>query len=307
MKFIIPILLFSLCLNISVKAQKSEFEKDRNAILGMAGNFKVKFNFQETLSLKKDYQINQKKYEESAHETVIVAEDTGNKIVLQHLLLAGKMVVKHWTQTWIYEDQTILVFEGDRTWSVKKFSPEEVRGKWSQSVGQVDDSPRYESYGSWTHHKNTSEWSAACNRPLPRREAEARKDYDLLIGTNRHTVSENLWYHEQDNAKWARRENEQYPLCREKGLNTYERISDFDFSPANEYWKKTASYWQEVRNSWEAITPNEGHVKFLTKANGARLMEMLGDKAEDVLSGDNFTKAEILDKIKHHVLEVKSL
>ena len=112
-------------------AEEGAFEKDRRAILAMAGEFKVGFHFQETLSLRSDYEAKEKPYEEAAFETVKVVEDSGKKIVLQHILQAGPAVVKHWAQIWTYEDTEILEFQGGPVWTAKKISEEEDKGKWS--------------------------------------------------------------------------------------------------------------------------------------------------------------------------------
>ena len=181
-------------------AEEGAFEKDRRAILAMAGEFKVGFHFQETLSLRSDYEAKEKPYEEAAFETVKVVEDSGKKIVLQHILQAGPAVVKHWAQIWTYEDTEILEFQGGRVWTTKKISEEEAKGKWSQRVTQIDDSPRYEGIAAWVHREQSSEWAAVANRPKPRRE-EKRDDYDLLVVTNRHTITPLGWFHEQDNTK----------------------------------------------------------------------------------------------------------
>jgi hypothetical protein len=85
----------------------SSFEKDRAAILGMAGEFRVTFNFEETVALLPDYEL-RKPYESAAKELVMVADDEGEQITLQHLLVVtdmdGPKVIKHWAQIWTYED-----------------------------------------------------------------------------------------------------------------------------------------------------------------------------------------------------------
>ena len=45
-------------------------------------------------------------------------------------------------------------------------------------------------FGRWEHFGNVSTWlSSTTWRPLPRREFSVRKDYDVLVGTNRHTIT----------------------------------------------------------------------------------------------------------------------
>mgnify|MGYP006197439051 CR=1 FL=1 len=38
-------------------------------------------------------------------------------------------------------------------------------------------------------------------RPLPRREFSVRKDYEVLVGTNRHTITPDGWLQEENNLK----------------------------------------------------------------------------------------------------------
>lgn len=297
-------LLIPLLLAGSVLAGEAAFEKDRKAILAMAGDFEVGFHFRETLSLHEGYEVREKPYDEDAHETVKVVEDSGRRIVLQHLLQVGPAVVKHWAQIWTFEDTEILQFQGKRVWTTRVLAPEEVKGKWSQRVTQVDDSPRYEGIGAWIHNGQSSEWSATANRPLPRREHSKRKDYDLLVVTNRHTITPAGWFHEQDNTKWVKRDGQEYPLCREVGLNPYRRVTGHDFSKANDYWTKTAGFWKEVRGVWEEITPRQGSVKFSLKADAGRLEDVIEELTEKAEDGKTPTADEIRSALKPFVAAV---
>lgn len=282
-------------------AEEGAFEKDRRAILAMAGEFKVGFHFQETLSLRSDYEAKEKPYEEAAFETVKVVEDSGKKIVLQHILQAGPAVVKHWAQIWTYEDTEILEFQGGRVWTTKKISEEEAKGKWSQRVTQIDDSPRYEGIAAWVHREQSSEWAAVANRPKPRRE-EKRGDYDLLVVTNRHTITPLGWFHEQDNTKWVRREGKEYPLVREIGYNPYLRVKGHDFAKANAYWDKTSGFWKDVRMVWEELYPAEGSVKVQTKADPGLLMDVVADLVEETEDGKAPDVAKIRETLKPFVV-----
>jgi len=287
----------------SAFADEASFEKDRRAILAMAGDFKIGFHFKETLSLHEGYEVREKSYDEEAFETVKVVEDSGKRIVLQHLLQVGPTVVKHWAQIWTYEDTEILEFQGHRTWTVKKLTPGEAKGKWSQRVTQVDDSPRYEGIAAWVHGEQTSEWAALANRPKPRRE-EKRDDYDLLVVTNRHTITPQGWFHEQDNAKWVKREGKSYPLCREIGFNPYLRVKDHDFAKANDYWQKTAPFWKDVRGVWDELEPSDGSIKVLTKAGDGRLLEVVADLVEDAEDGHAPPVEKIRETLKPFVAAV---
>ena len=104
------------------------------------------------------------------------------------------MVMKHWRQDWRYEQREMHTFRGDQTWKRSKQPRSASRGRWVQSVYQVDDSPRYMAAGRWQHRANFSSWeSDETWRPLPRREASVRDDYYVLIGTNTHTITPTGW------------------------------------------------------------------------------------------------------------------
>ncbi|MES2705755.1 MAG: DUF6607 family protein [Verrucomicrobiota bacterium] len=230
-------------------------EQDRKAILSMAGQFDVNFTFHETLSLQKGYEMKTNLYDEDAHELVVVAENTPRRIALQHLLVVGdKMVIKHWAQIWTFEDTRICEFQGNNSWKMKDITPAEAEGKWTQLVTQVDDSPRYEGIGRWVHRGEISEWtSSETPRPLPRREHTKRKDYEILGGNNRHTVTPTGWAHEQDNTKLQLRDGKQVPLAREVGLNTYKRDNAFDFQAARDFWSREAPFWGTVNAAWTEV------------------------------------------------------
>jgi hypothetical protein len=131
------------------------------------------------------------------------------------------------------------------------------RGAWSQSVLQVDDSPRYAATGRWQHAGGVSTWiSHETWRPLPRREFSVRNDYDVLVGTNRHTISPDGWLQEENNLKLALR-GQRY-LAREYGVARYQRIRDYDFTAGEKYFARTEPFWAEVRSAWQEIAQRAG-------------------------------------------------
>jgi hypothetical protein len=231
-------------------------ERDRRAILAMAGPYRVTFDFLEVVrfdpALKPDAP-----YQSWATEYVFVAEDRPDFVALQHILLmriAGResepLVQRHWRQEWRYEADRLLVYEGANTWLSKQA---ERRGAWTQTVLQVDDSPRYAALGRWEHTATNSTWlSDETWRPLPRREFSVRKDYQVLVGTNRHTVTPLGWVQEENNLKVALPDRR--PLAREYGVARYERIRDFDFEPARRYYRATEPFWAEVRAAWRDLS-----------------------------------------------------
>ncbi|MEL6508133.1 MAG: DUF6607 family protein, partial [Pseudomonadota bacterium] len=124
----------------SAPIDQARFQKDRRAILAMAGDHKVKFDFIETVSFVDGYEPKERKIS-GAHEMVRVLEDRGDFISLQHTLIVGgdeKFVVKHWRQDWAYEPEHVLVFIGGNAWEMRPVAEQDRRGRWSQTVHQVD-------------------------------------------------------------------------------------------------------------------------------------------------------------------------
>lgn len=258
----------------------SDFDKDRAAILAMAGSYEVGFSFQETYAVRPGYSL-KPPYYAGAHELVTVVKDTPEEIVLQHVLVVCEekkaeesdtdnkaftsrtitecRPIKHWRQDWAYEDRKLMVFKGDNTWEWQTISKDEARGAWTQAVYQVDDGPRYEAHGHWSHEANQSVWESQPTwRPLPRREYTKRDDYDVLVAINRHVITPDGWIHEQDNYKLDLHRNTEHPvIARERGFNSYERNDSLDLSLAIQYWDQTHDYWAKVRETWDDFFQQE--------------------------------------------------
>ena len=245
------------------EANLQKFERDRRAILALAGNYRVSFDFTETLGLAEDFKP-ARPYFSWGTENVTVLEDKGEFISLQHSLVMyfkndkgeteGPHVMKHWRQDWTWQDPELQVYQGDLTW--KKMPTPSPAGKWSQAVFQVDDSPRYEVAGAWSHDGGLSTWrSDNCPRPLPRREFSIRKDYNVLEGFHEITITPNGWVHVQSNRKLrVEKDGSRKYLGQELGVNRYEEIVSPDLATGfNAYWAKTGDYWKDVRDTWAGI------------------------------------------------------
>ena len=62
------------------------------------------------------------------------------------------------------------------------------------------------------------------------------------------------WVMEEMNEKIK---NKNIYLGSEYGVARYQKIKDYQFKPAYDYWKNTKTYWQEVRKIWRnVITKN---------------------------------------------------
>ena len=249
----------------------SKKERDRRAILAMAGPYRTSFDFLETVGFTAEFTPS-RPYRSWGTEYVYVISDEPDFISLQHVMVmdfqtedggrTDPIVIKHWRQDWRYRDRLLHTYTGDNRWQEKRLAKKFVRGKWSQTVYQVDDSPRYEAVGEWVHSKSFSSWeSNETWRPLPRREFSVREDYDVLVGTNRHTIIPDGWIHEEDNLKVALSGKgpdalSRQVLAREAGVNRYQRIVDYDWSAGDQYWQRTGPFWREVRRAWASIYQN---------------------------------------------------
>ncbi len=292
---------------LQARADEEKFEKDRAAILAMAGDFKVHFEFDQTMTFDASFPVSDH-YESEAMETVQVLEDRGDFISLQHILVVQREdkdphVVKHWRQDWQFEDDLIYSYQGKDAWQPVELSRKDRRGTWSQSVFQVDDSPRYEGYGTWVHDSTQSYWQSHDTwRPLPRREEDRSDEYDALGGTNRHVLTPEGWVHQQDNEKIAVRDGAPRVLARETGINHYTRVSDYDFSAAQDYWEKTAGFWKQVREAWDETFAKEQDFR-IDDGGGAPLWRDIFSLAKRYEKGDFATSEEIAEAIAKRLNE----
>jgi Family of unknown function (DUF6607) len=284
----------------------SAFERDRLAILAMAGTFRTSFDFLEVIGFRAGF-VPDRPYQSWGTEYVYVLANEPRFLSLQHLLVMfvktpdgkvkGPMVVKHWRQDWRYESRELLVYRGLNTWAKERLPAARVAGTWTQSVFQVDDSPRYAAYGRWEHLGNVSTWVGSRTwRPLPRREFSVRKDYDVLVGTNRHTITPTGWVQEEDNLK-VRLEHpghlvaDEPVLAKEIGLNRYERLTGFDDSAARRYAERTEPLWSEVRAAWADIAAHHREFTLRAPPDQAQLFAPLFEYAEKLYEGEPLDRA----------------
>jgi Family of unknown function (DUF6607) len=290
-----------------------DLERDRRAILAMAGGFRTTFDFIETVGFTDDFSP-ARPYQSWGTEYIYVVEDEPTEIVLQHVMVMfvetdkgevmGPFVQKHWRQDWRYEDRDLHVFTGNDRWERRRLSAVEAAGRWTQAVYQVDDSPRYEAVGTWIHSGNYSSWtSEETRRPLPRRESSVRSDYDVLIGTNRHTITPTGWVQEEENLKVALDDNGEPAadapyLSRELGVNRYERTRDFDFSAGDAYWEATSKFWAEVREAWADVYADHDTFVFEETVDGTALFEPMFDYAARLEAGEPYDAREAREFIR---------
>jgi hypothetical protein len=266
----------------------------------MAGTFRTSFDFLEVAGFRPGF-VPDRPYQSWATEWVYVLRDEPRFISLQHLLVMflekpdgsteGPFVTKHWRQDWRYEATELLAYRGRNTWAVERISPAEAKGTWTQSVFQVDDSPRYAGQGTWQHLGNLSTWlSSTTWRPLPRREFSVRKDYDVLVGTNRHTITPTGWVQQEENLKVVlddrgRPAASEPVLSEEVGLNRYERIVGFDDSAARRNRERTEPFWNDVRDAWRDVVAEHGRFTLRAAPDQGQLFTPLFERAEKIADG----------------------
>jgi len=264
--------------------QDADFETARRAILAMAGNYRVRFDMRETTPWRQGYTALDPKTS-GGHEVVRVIADTGRFISLQHLLVVeaeGQThVIKHWRQDWTYEPENVLVYAGPSRWRAEPVPADRRRGAWSQTVWQVDDSPRYGGVGRWTITGGVPRWRSDWSwRPLARRDAIRNPVYDRYLGVNRHSPApDGSWIHWQDNIKMGAVDGAVVPFVQEIVLNTYRPFSGFDVAIADRYWAATQAYWAVVREEWARAERETGGVAVAEEAQAgniisARLLDM---------------------------------
>jgi hypothetical protein len=291
----------------------SKVERDRRAILAMAGGYRTSFDFLETVGFTPGFTPS-RPYQSWGTEYIYVVEDSGTFISLQHVMVMfvadregnvqGPFVQKHWRQDWRYEDTDLHVFIGRNRWVRHERSAGEARGRWSQAVFQVDDSPRYEALGEWEHYGTYSAWTSdRTARPLPRRETSVRDDYHVLEGVNRHTLTPTGWVQEEENLKLVLDEQGQPStetpyLARELGVARYEHIEDFDFSAGDRYWERSGPFWRDVRAAWAAVYAERETFEYLEVADGQEMFVPFFEYAARLDEGEPYDPAAAAEVIR---------
>lgn len=295
---------------------KTKKEKDRQAILAQVGDYKVSFEFVETLAFDKSKPLD-KPYYSWATEYIFPLEVKEDFISLQHILVMtmddGKgnstepYVVKHWRQDWSYQAKEMLTYAGYNTWKKSNLTAAQSKGAWVQAVYQVDDSPRYNAVGKWLHTDEFSVWDSASTwRPLPRREHTQRSDYQALDSKNRVTITPTGWYHEQDNLKVIVDEKTLKPtgyITREIGFNSYDRIKNFDFTVGKEYWAQTAPYWENVRKYWDDVIKKSKVIALESKVNDKLLYKYHFEFAHQIVEDSDQKKEKNPSAYKAHATQ----
>ncbi len=295
-------LLFAfIIIALNVNAQ-TKLDQDREAIKSLAGFYKVTFNYTETFSPNDDYKFHEK-HRSSAKEWALILEDSPKKIVIQHLLVmrGDSMIIKHWREDWTFEDTQILAYDKNDTWKKVNLAANDVKGKWTQKVYQVDDSPRYQAIGTWVHVDGRHQWQSNTDSPLPRREYSERSDYNVLNRGNNLYLTKTGWMFEQDNKKIIRSESGDKLLAMEKGLEEFVKTDPKSFGYAQTWWKQQEKFWKDARETWDVVFAENSVIKLSPKVDNKLLYEQffaLGNQSVK----ENWDSAKNKDGVKKIIL-----
>ncbi len=284
---------------LSISAQSAP--KDREQINKLCGCFEVDFKYAETFSSDPAYKYHEREETGGTAELALPIEVTDKKVVIQHLLIVGtNTIVKHWREEWSYENPIIWKYKGDRTWVKERLPAEQVKGKWTQSVWEVADEPRYQGFSQFVNLDGKTIWQNTTDAPLPRREYSVRNDYNILRRTNRINLADSGYLHEQDNQKIIRENGKDKLLVEEKGLNTYKRIDQKECAAAKAYWEKNKDYWGRVRKIWADYINTHDTISLKNKIDNKLLHEYLLDMAKEY-AAKKISETDIDQKIKSEV------
>src|SRR5690606_10284664 len=108
-------------------------------------------------------------------------------------------------------------------------------------------------------------WESETFAPLPRREFTKRSDYNVLMRTNRHQITDYGHVHDLDDAKVIRTAEKDSILVWEKGRNMYTKVDDSRCLAAVNWWNANRGYWVDVRAVWDDIMDEYDYINIARK------------------------------------------
>lgn len=227
----------------------------QEAIKSQAGCFEVTFQYGAHERVDPTFPGGNNKRSE-AIEWVSVELDEQAHIQLQHVLVSGPAMIRHWTQDWTFEGHETLRYAGNDTWERGMLPVEDVEGRWMQRVDNVDGAPRYACSAAWELAAGSASWTCTVDSPLPRREGHLLEEYDILRRKNTHRIDPDGWSHIQQNRKVKLDDGVLIERAREHGHNVYRRVDDTECAAAIAWWPKRRDAWQGIQQAWlEALAP----------------------------------------------------
>jgi len=305
----LKLLSVSLALCATGITARAQNKTDMANINLLCGCFDVEFKYAETFAPDEEYEYHNRERINWAREIVIPIEQTSKRISLQHLLVMDDtIVIKHWREDWVYESPTVLIYNGDHSWQKISLHRNQFKNKWTQTVWEVSDAPRYQGTSEWITTDGKTLWINTTDAPLPRREYTKRKDYNVLKRRNIISVTKDGWIHEQDNQKVLRKNGTDTLLVEEKGMNTYKRVDDKKCEAGKQYWEKNKAYWSTVRGVWEKYLSTYAVINVKPLVEGRPLHEYLSEIEDQFATHhltDDETNARIQEVLKLFIGESK--
>ncbi len=293
----------AVLLTVAATAQTKK-QQDVEAIKGMCGCHAVKFDYAETFASDTSYELHDQYHTSAPAEWVFVAEESEDKIVLQHLLvIQDSIIIKHWRQDWTYQETNIHEFYKDRTWKHKEFKADEVTGQWAQEVYQVDDSPRYSGLATWVHVDGKHYWESTVDAPLPRREYTKRSDYNVMQRTNKQILTDYGWLHEQDNLKVLRDGGKDVVIVQERGLNAYHKTDKSKCQAAIEWWNKNEAFWAIVRTEWDKVFDEKKDLTLESKVDNKLMWSYLFELGDEMAMKSKENPKKVAKEVREIILK----
>lgn len=280
-------ILFAATLSALAFNAQGQKQEDLEAIDKLCGCFEVTFNYAETFVTDTNNKFYAKPLNEHAViEYVFPLEKTDKKISMQHILVVNEsMMIKHWREDWVYENNVFWDFVANDVWTKNTKTADEVKGQWTQTVWEVSDAPRYQGTSHWLRNNGQTFWMNTTDAPLPRREYTTRRDYNVMNRTNRLTLTDYGYMHEQDNIKIKRDNGNDKIISYEKGYNKYVRVDDSKCEAAKAFWAGKGEFWKDVRNTWDDYFAKGKKVSLVNRVDGKVLHEALDELEKQNLNG----------------------
>jgi len=289
----ITLLLGTAFSTVTLMAQTGKENVDK-----LCGCFEVSFKYAETFAPEKDYKFHEREQIVGVTELAMPLVNTDKKVVIQHLLvMSNGTIIKHWREDWTYENPVQWVYKGDKVWEKLTLPAADVKGKWSQSVWEVTDAPRYQGSAPWQVVNGHTIWESTTDAPLPRREYTQRSDYNILNRTNRLTITDKGYDHIQENKKIIRSNGTDKLLVEERGLNGYEKLDQEDCAAGAKYWEEHKGFWLALEQEWGALLDAKNSIKLTEKVGDQELMSKLFAMADE-WKAKKLTAADVNAKVK---------
>jgi len=289
----ITLLLGTAFSTVTLMAQTGKENVDK-----LCGCFEVSFKYAETFAPEKDYKFHEREQIVGVTELAMPLVNTDKKVVIQHLLvMSNGTIIKHWREDWTYENPVQWVYKGDKVWEKLTLPAADVKGKWSQSVWEVTDAPRYQGSAPWQVVNGHTIWENTTDAPLPRREYTQRSDYNILNRTNRLTITDKGYDHIQENKKIIRSNGTDKLLVEERGLNGYEKLDQEDCAAGAKYWEEHKGFWLALEQEWGALLDAKNSIKLTEKVGDQELMSKLFAMADE-WKAKKLTAADVNAKVK---------